>query len=79
MVALKLKWPTLKEAEEHYSDLSTKPFFPGLTKFLSSGPVICMVWQGKGVILTGRKLLGETDPAKSPVGSIRGDYSVDVG
>ena len=37
------------------------------------------VWQGKGAILTGRKLLGETDPAKSAPGSIRGDFSIDLG
>jgi len=40
---------------------------------------VAMVWQGKGVILTGRRLLGETDPAKSLPGSIRGDYSIDIG
>lgn len=38
-----------------------------------------MVWQGKGSILTGRRQLGETDPAKSPVSAIRGDYSIDLG
>jgi len=38
-----------------------------------------MIWEGKGAILTGRRLLGETDPARSPAGSIRGDYSIDVG
>ena len=61
------------------ADLSKKPFFPGLVRFFSSGPIIAMVWQGKGAILTGRRLLGETDPAKSLPGSIRGDYSIDIG
>ena len=59
-------------------DLSKKPFFPGLVRFFSSGPIVAMVWQGKGAIATGRRLLGETDPAKSLPGSIRGDYSVDI-
>jgi nucleoside-diphosphate kinase len=63
---MKLITPSLEQAQGHYDDLKTKPFYPGLTKFFSSGPVIAMVWQGKGSILTGRKLLGETDPAKSP-------------
>ena len=76
---MKLIYPTKKMAEEHYDDLKSKPFFPSLTKFFSSGPIVAMVWQGKGSILTGRRLLGETDPAKSPVGSIRGDYSIDMG
>ena len=61
------------------TDLSKKPFFPGLVRFFASGPIIAMVWQGKGAILTGRRLLGETDPAKSLPGSIRGDYSIDIG
>lgn len=52
-------------AEAHYSDLSSKPFFGGLTDFLSSGPVVAMVWRGKGVVKTGRKMLGETNPVRS--------------
>jgi len=38
-----------------------------------------MVWQGKGVIKTGRKMLGETNPEASPAGSIRGDFAVEIG
>jgi len=79
LVAIKLIVPTDQLARGHYEDLSKKPFFPGLVKFFSSGPIVAMVWQGKGVIGTGRKLLGETDPAKSLPGSIRGDYSIDIG
>lgn len=79
LVALKLIQPTPDQAAGHYDDLKNKPFFPKLTKFFSSGPVVAMVWQGKGAILTGRKLLGETDPAKSAPGSIRGDFSIDIG
>lgn len=79
LVAMKLIVPSQEMAAGHYDDLKNKPFFPSLTKFFSSGPVIAMVWQGKGAILTGRRLLGETDPARSPPGSIRGDYSIDIG
>ena len=50
-----------------------------LLRLLSLLSLHKVVWQGKGAILTGRKLLGETDPAKSPAGSIRGDYSIDIG
>lgn len=64
LVAMKLITPTKAQAEGHYDDLKSKPFFGGLTNFFSSGPIVAMVWQGKGSILTGRKLLGETDPAK---------------
>lgn len=72
-------WPSQKKAEEHYDDLKKKPFFPGLTKFFSSGPVVAMCWEGKDVIKQGRAMLGETNPLTSKPGSIRGDYSIDLG
>mmetsp|Transcript_20809 Transcript_20809/g.30825 ORF Transcript_20809/g.30825 Transcript_20809/m.30825 type:complete len:241 (-) Transcript_20809:15-737(-) len=79
LVGLKMVWPTKKKAEEHYADLSKKPFFSGLTSFFSSGPIVCMCWQGKDVIKQGRAMLGETDPLASKPGSIRGDYSIALG
>ena len=72
-------WPTQEMAENHYKDLSKKPFFPSLTKFFSSGPIICMCWEGKDIIAQGRQMLGETQPLASKPGSIRGDYSIDLG
>lgn len=44
-----------------------------------SGPVVGMVWQGKDVVKTGRKMLGETNPLASLPGTIRGDFCIDVG
>ena len=79
LVALKMIHPTKEFAEKHYADLSSKPFFGGLTTFFSSGPVVAMVWQGKGVIKGGRLLLGATNPADSLPGTIRGDLCVDMG
>lgn len=79
LVGLKMEWPTLEKAKEHYSDLSDKKFFPGLVKFFSSGPIVCMCWEGKDVIAQGRQMLGETQPLASKPGSIRGDYSIDLG
>jgi len=79
LVGLKMVSPTKEMAEKHYADLSTKPFFPGLTKYFSSGPIVAMVFEGKGVISGGRKLVGATDPAKSEPGSIRGDLCISVG
>lgn len=71
--------PTRAQAEAHYADLATKPFFPGLCAFFSSGPIVAMVWEGQGAILGGRKLMGTTNPADSAPGSIRGDYSIITG
>jgi len=59
--------------EEHYSELKDKVFFSELIKFMLSGPVVAMVWQGRGIIAYARKLLGETDPLNSLPGTIRGD------
>ncbi|KAL3844474.1 hypothetical protein ACJIZ3_001877 [Penstemon smallii] len=56
-----------------------RPFFNGLFAFLSSGPVLAMVWEGEGVIKCGCKLIGATDPQKSEPGTIRGDLAVVVG
>ena len=46
---------------------------------MTSGPVVGMVWTGKDVVKTGRKMLGETNPLASAPGTIRGDYCIDVG
>eukprot|EP01018_Ginkgo_biloba_P007380 Gb_26592 [translate_table: standard] len=66
-------------AEKHYADLSAKPFFVGLVEYIISGPVVAMVWEGKGVVTTGRKIIGATDPAASSPGTIRGDFAIDIG
>ena len=79
LVAMKLMTPTLEQAKEHYIDLASKPFYEGLCKYFSSGPICAMVWEGKNAIKGGRTLLGATNPADSLPGTIRGDYAVDVG
>lgn len=79
LVAIKVLVPSKEFAEKHYHDLKERPFFNGLCDFLSSGPVVAMVWEGEGVIKYGRKLIGATDPQKSEPGTIRGDLAVVVG
>lgn len=79
LVAMKMLQPDDTLLNEHYADLKKKPFFPGLIKHISSGPVVAMVWEGKNVVKQGRQMLGETDPLKSKPGSIRGDFSIDMG
>lgn len=53
-----------------YADLKGKPFFPGLIKYMASGPVVAMVWQGLDAVKTGRAMLGATNPLASAVGSL---------
>jgi len=79
LVAMKFTWASEDLLKNHYADLATKPFFNGLVKYMHSGPVVPMVWEGKNVVKTGRVMLGETDPAKSAPGTIRGDYCIEVG
>ena len=76
---LKLQNVEKSFAEQHYSDLSSKPFFAGLVEFIVSGPVVAMVWEGKSVVATGRKIIGATNPLASEPGTIRGDFAVDIG
>nr|CAB3264377.1 nucleoside diphosphate kinase B-like [Phallusia mammillata] len=79
LVALKQTIATEDHLKLHYADLSKKPFFPGLVKYMASGPVVAMVWEGENVVATGRKMLGETNPKDSLPGTIRGDYCIQVG
>merc|ERR1711976_396014 len=79
LVAMKYMWASEELLQKHYADLSDRPFFPKLVKYMNSGPVVPMVWEGKGVVSTGRKMLGETNPAESAPGTIRGDYCIEVG
>ncbi|GMP23842.1 hypothetical protein CsSME_00001301 [Camellia sinensis var. sinensis] len=66
-------------AEKHYEDLSAKPFFNGLVEYIVSGSVVAMVWEGKDVVATGRKIIGATNPSESAPGTIRGDFAVEIG
>ncbi|WP_257300085.1 nucleoside-diphosphate kinase [Haloarchaeobius sp. FL176] len=66
-------------AEEHYGEHEGKPFFDGLVEFITSGPVMAMVWEGDDAIRQVRHMMGETDPAESAPGTIRGDFGLDLG
>lgn len=79
ILGLKLQNVERAFAEKHYSDLSAKPFFSGLVDYIVSGPVVAMIWEGKNVVLTGRKIIGATNPAQSEPGTIRGDFAIDIG
>ena len=79
LIAMKLTAPGKEHLEKHYADLSSKGFFAGLIEYMSSGPVVAMVWQGANAVLEGRKMLGATKPSESAMGTIRGDYCIEVG
>jgi len=79
LVGLKLVQVTRELAEKHYAEHRERSFFPGLVEFITSGPVVAMVWEGKGVIAASRKAIGKTNPLDADLGTIRGDFGVDLG
>lgn len=79
LVAMKLVQPSKEHMEKHYEDLKEKKFFPGLIAYMTSGPVCAMVWEGKDAPAEGRKMLGATMPSDSAMGTIRGDFCLEVG
>ena len=68
-----------RQAQDHYGVHKERPFFSDLVDFISSGPVVAMVWEGEGIILSARKLIGATKPLDAEPGTIRGDLAVNIG
>ncbi|CAA0806952.1 Nucleoside diphosphate kinase II- chloroplastic [Striga hermonthica] len=79
LTGLKLFQCPKELAEEHYKDLQSRPFFPKLTDYITSGPVVCMAWEGVGIVASARKLIGATNPLDANPGTIRGDLAVHTG
>jgi nucleoside-diphosphate kinase len=79
LVALKMVKVSQELAEKHYGEHKERPFFPGLVQFITSDPLIAMVWEGKGVIAAARKIIGATNPLNADNGTIRGEFGIDVG
>jgi nucleoside-diphosphate kinase len=79
LVGLKLMKVSGKLAEDHYGEHKGKPFFEGLVKHITSGPIVAMVWQGKNAVALARNTIGATNPQDATAGSIRGDLAVDIG
>ncbi len=75
IIALKMLIPTLEIAEKHYLEHVNKPFYPGLIKFITSGPIIAMVLEGENVIEGVRHIMGSTTPNDAEVGTIRADFA----
>jgi nucleoside-diphosphate kinase len=66
-------------AEDHYGEHEDKPFFDDLVEFITAGPVMAMVLEGQDAVSQVRTMMGETDPAESAPGTIRGDLGLDLG
>ena len=79
LVGMKLMTASRELAEQHYGVHKERPFFAGLVDFITSGPLVAMVWEGDGVVASARKMIGATNPLNSEPGTIRGDLAVNVG
>ncbi|MBN1436074.1 MAG: nucleoside-diphosphate kinase [Sedimentisphaerales bacterium] len=73
MIACKFMRITPDLAAKHYAEHVEKPFYPGLVKYMTSDPVLVMVWQGDDVIAAARKMMGATFANNAEPGTIRGD------
>jgi nucleoside-diphosphate kinase len=78
LAGLKLLQVSRELAEKHYAVHKGKPFYESLLSFLTSGPTVALVWEGREAVAVCRSLMGLTDGAKSPPGTIRGDYAISV-
>ena len=74
LVGLKLMQITPELAAKHYAEHKEKPFFGELCSYITSAPVVAMVWQGDDCITLVRRITGSTSPADAHPGTIRGDY-----
>jgi len=79
LIAMKLMRVSRETAGRHYAEHQGKPFYEGLLAFITSGPVVAMIWEGREAVTVVRSLMGSTDPLKAMPGTIRGDLALDLG
>ena len=75
LVAVELRTLDRATAEDHYGEHRERPFFGELVDFITSGPLLAAVVEGREVITSWRAMMGATDPAKAAPGTIRGDLA----
>jgi nucleoside-diphosphate kinase len=79
IVAAKHMTVTEDLAKQHYAEHDGKPFFGELVDFITSGPLLALVFEGESAIVAARQVIGATNPLEASPGSIRGDYAIEVG
>jgi nucleoside-diphosphate kinase len=78
LVGMKLLLPSRELAENHYAMHRERPFFQDLVNFITSGPVVAMVWEGPNAVRLSRALIGATNPLDAAPGTIRGDFATEI-
>jgi nucleoside-diphosphate kinase len=79
LVAAKFIQVSQELAETHYAVHKGKPFYDGLIQYITSAPVMAMVWEGPNAVLAVRQTVGSTKPVESAPGTIRHDFALEVG
>lgn len=79
IIGMKFMQVTKQLAENHYGEHKGKPFFDGLVNFITSGPILALVLEGKDAIAVSRTLIGATNPVTAAPGTIRGDLALEIG
>lgn len=78
LAGLKLVQASRQLAEQHYAVHKGKPFYESLLQFLTAGPTVAVVLEGREAVTVVRTLMGVTDGVKSPPGTIRGDFALSI-
>jgi nucleoside-diphosphate kinase len=78
LAAMKLVQAGRELAEKHYAVHKGKSFYESLLRFLTAGPTVAMVWEGREAVSVSRTLMGPTDGTKAPPATIRGDFALSV-
>jgi len=79
LVAAKFMNVSRELAERHYAIHQGKPFYAGLIQYITSTPVMAMVWEGPGAIAAVRQTMGATNPQQAAPGSVRHDFGLSIG
>jgi nucleoside-diphosphate kinase len=79
LAGLKFLQMSQELAENHYAVHKERPFYNSLVEYITSGPVVAMVWQGNDAIAAARATMGATNPVQAAPGTIRGDFGMEIG
>jgi len=79
LIAAKFMQVSQELAEKHYAIHKGKPFYDGLIKYITSSPVMAMVWEGPNAVAAARQTMGATRPLEAAPGTIRHDFALEVG
>ncbi|GAB4147834.1 MAG: nucleoside-diphosphate kinase [Candidatus Promineifilaceae bacterium] len=79
LVGMKFMQMSPELAGKHYEVHKDRPFYKGLVEYITSGPIVAMVWEGKDAVAAARNTMGVTNPTAAAPGTIRGDFALEIG